>query len=340
MSRGLVVGKFMPLHRGHQLLIESALADVDDLTVVVYDQPDVPGAENMPIRKRLGWVSSLYPQVENLLSMPDPVDGDYQEHDDPKYAQAYADQLAFLGPFDYVFSSESYGESFAKALGAKNVTVDAARNLVPVSGTVIRENAYKHRGLIDPLVYKSLIYKVVFVGTESTGKSTLAAMCAENYKTKWAHEYGRELWESRAFAGVTPSFHDLYEVGFGQYRREEAACLHSDRFMFCDTNPWTTWHWSMLLHGAVDARLDELVRTTMDEYIWFYCANDFGWIDDGTRELAGERSKQFARTQLDDLIRRGINYTVLTGTAEQRLWAVHDVLWDLTHERPVDILSA
>ena len=35
MRRGLVIGKFMPLHRGHQLLIDAALADCDDVTVVV-----------------------------------------------------------------------------------------------------------------------------------------------------------------------------------------------------------------------------------------------------------------------------------------------------------------
>ena len=54
MKRGLVFGKFLPLHRGHQLMIETALSQVDDLTIVVYDSRR-PGVERVPVEgvKRL-----------------------------------------------------------------------------------------------------------------------------------------------------------------------------------------------------------------------------------------------------------------------------------------------
>ena len=78
-----------------------------------------------------------------------------------------------------VFSSERGYERFAGLLGAEHVLVDEARTLVPTSGTVIRSDPYAYRGWLDPLVYSSLIERVVFVGTESTGKSTLAKRLAE-----------------------------------------------------------------------------------------------------------------------------------------------------------------
>src|SRR6476646_2529879 len=289
MTRGLIVGKFMPLHRGHQLLIESALAKVDDLTVVIYDNTPPGHYPAMPIDLRMKWLRELYPNLENIVPRSDPLPADMsqEERDEPKYADLYARDLDFLGPFDYVFSSEEYGDPFAEALGAESVVVDLARETLPISGTQIRENIYENRGWIDPLVYRSLIKKVVFVGTESAGKSTLAKAMAEEMNTEWVHEYGRELWEAQ---GLTGSFADLLKIATNQYRREEAAALHSREFLFCDTNAWTTLQWSLMYNDTADARLYDLVERTKDEYIWILCRNDFGWVDDGTRELRGIKS--------------------------------------------------
>ena len=70
MKRGLVFGKFLPLHRGHQLMIETALSQVDDLTIVVYDSHR-PDDDRMPVGLRLCWLRELYPHVESILSLVD-----------------------------------------------------------------------------------------------------------------------------------------------------------------------------------------------------------------------------------------------------------------------------
>lgn len=318
----------MPLHRGHQLLIESALAQVDHLTVVVYNNRPDGIYPSMPIEKRMNWIAELYPQIENIVAQVDPLDeltGSKADHDDPKYALLYADDLAFLGQFDYVFSSEDYGAPFAKALGATHVTVDTARTMLPISGTQIREHVYENRGWMDGLVYRSLIQKVVFVGTESTGKSTLAKLCAEKFDTKWVHEYGRELWEAQGGEG---SFADLLKIGETQTRREEAAALHANEFLFCDTNAWITLQWSLMYHGTADARLIELAESTKDDYIWFVCDDDFDWVDDGSRELKDGKAAQFQKQ-----IQRNLNilkpkhvYWDLKGTPEKRAKSVVEAL--------------
>jgi len=321
MRRGLVFGKFLPLHRGHQLMIETALSQVDDLTIVVYDSRR-PASERMPVELRLHWLSRLYPEAENILSLDDPL-ADEANADDPVHAEIYAEGVRFLGHFDRVFSSEPGYERFAGLLGATHVLVDEARTLVPTSGTVIRSDPYAYRGWIDPLVYSSLIERVVFVGTESTGKTTLAKRMAAELDTLWTHEFGRELWEAQDLTG---SFADHLKTARRQRQREDAAARHSRRYVFCDTNAWTTLHWSLRTYATADARLHELVDETAHDYTWFVCDNDFPWVKDSTRELAGEAADQFQQQQIDDLERRGLPYVLLTGPIEQRVQRVKEAL--------------
>jgi HTH-type transcriptional regulator, transcriptional repressor of NAD biosynthesis genes len=331
MRRGLVVGKFMPLHRGHQLLIETALANVDELTVVVYNTEIEDWDRRMPAGKRAGWIASLYPNIHNIVVNPDTLEGDHRTHDGPEYAQHYADQLAFLGPFTHVFSSENYGIPFANALGAEHVSVDDARSLVPISGTMLRDNLYQYRAFVDPLVYRSLIQKVVFVGTESTGKSTISKALAERYDTLHTQEFGRTLWGEYAKQGITPTFHDLWTVGRTQYEQEQASALHSNEYLFCDTNAWTTMLWSEMYYGVADQRLKDLAWAIKDEYQWFVCLNDFDWVDDGTRELNGNKSFDFQTYNMKRLQDFGIDFKILSGSLEQRISQFHTSVAALSH---------
>jgi HTH-type transcriptional repressor of NAD biosynthesis genes len=164
---------------------------------------------------------------------------------------------------------------------------------------------------------------VALVGTESTGKSTLARALAQELDTLWVHEFGRELWEAQNLSGT---FADHLKVARRQYEREQAALRHARRYLFCDTTAWTTLHWSLWAYGTADARLIDLVEQTMHDYIWIVCDNDFGWVQDGTREMAGGAAARFQNQQIEDLARRGISYEVVSGPVEQRIEQVREVL--------------
>lgn len=315
MKRGLVFGKFMPLHRGHQLVIERALAGSDSVTVVVYDSAPAGEYPAMPVDLRARWIAELYPEVAEIVPLPDPR-RELDDGDDPVHAETYAAGLAFLGRFDSVFTSESAYERFANILGAEHVVVDEARELVPISGTTIRENVYEHRAWVDPRVYASLVQKVALVGTESTGKTTLARALAEQLDTQWVHEYGRELWVEQ---GGGATFADYLKIARTQHRREEQMRRHARRFLFCDTTPWTTLHWCLWMHGTADPRLVELADRTMDDYTWFLCADDFPWVQDGWREMPNGDAHRFQQQQVDDLVERGVPYVELTGSIEKRV---------------------
>src|SRR4051794_36395826 len=212
MRRGLVLGKFAPLHRGHGLLIESALAAVDELVVAVYE---TAWYDRVEPAARARWVEALHPGARVVLVPDLPPDS----YDDSTATAAHAAQLAALGPFTDVFPSEDCGDELAARRGAAHTAVDPARQRVPISASALRAEPSAAREWVDPLVWRALVPKIVLVGAESTGKTTLAATLAEWWDTVWVPEYGRELWEARGGALV---FDDLEAIAREQLAREVA----------------------------------------------------------------------------------------------------------------------
>ena len=148
MKRGLVFGKFLPLHRGHQLMIETALSQVDDLTIVVYDSHR-PDDDRMPIELRLALAAGAVPERREHPRARRSA-RDAARHGRSRLRRGVRRGVAFLGRSTSVFSSERGYERFAELLGAEHVLVDEARTLVPTSGTVIRSDPYAYRGWLDP----------------------------------------------------------------------------------------------------------------------------------------------------------------------------------------------
>ena len=219
--RGLVVGKFCPLHRGHMLLIDSALAACDDVVIISYTNPEFAGCG---AALREAWLRALYPQARVLVL------GDARTplpHNDAPAAEhrefCAALCVDVLGvTVDAVFTSEDYGDGFARSLSAffdarrgpappvRHVCVDRARTLVPASGTAIRADPHAMRAFLHPLVYASFVRKVCVPGGESSGKTTLAAALAQELGSVWAPEYGRELWVEKNGALVVDDMRALY----------------------------------------------------------------------------------------------------------------------------------
>lgn len=152
LKTGLTIGKFAPLHKGHQFLIETALSDMDEFVVMIYDQPEVT---NVPLKVRAGWIKKLYPEVKII-----------EAYDSPK--KIGKDREAIKVQADYIlqkvkgmkithfYSSEWYGEFVAKALNAENVLVDPQRKKFPISASLTRENLERHKNMLDAMVYEDV----------------------------------------------------------------------------------------------------------------------------------------------------------------------------------------
>jgi NadR type nicotinamide-nucleotide adenylyltransferase len=337
--RGLVVGKFAPLHRGHELVLRRALAECDEVIVLSYSKPEPPGCA--PAR-RADWLEALFPSARRLVltdewlrtwaAGPWEVPGnDAPEEDHRRFvARVCHDHLRCS--VDAVFTSEDYGEGFAQSLtrcfrqrdaGAPEVAhvlVDRERQQVPVSGSLIRTDVHRHRAWLSPEVYATFVERVCLLGGESSGKSTLAAELARACGTVSVPEYGRTLWEEK---GGALALEDMRRIAERQIALETAAAPAANRWLFCDTSPLTTLFYSHDLFGRAEPALQALAGRPYA--VTILCAPDFPFVQDGTRREPAFRERQH-EWYLRELERSGTRFSVVGGSIAARVAQVLELL--------------
>ncbi|PHV13945.1 ATPase [Janthinobacterium sp. BJB303] len=337
-KRGLVVGKFCPLHLGHELLIQRATDACEELLLVSYTKPEFPGLE--PARRER-WLRARFPQA-HIVALDDArlaalcaargvparaLPHNDADGDDHRHFMGWLCWTVLDLPVDAVFTSEDYGPGFAQVLErhyasgpVAHVSVDQARTLVPVSGTLVRQDPQAHGAFLSPVVRADFVTRVCVLGGESSGKSTLAQALAAHFDTCWVAEYGRELWESQD--GVL-HYDDLLRIGREQLKREAQAAMTARRWLFCDTSPLTTYFYCVEMFGKAEPELARLAEHHYDLVV--LCAPDFPFIQDGTRRDEDFRARQHAWYQAE-LARRGIAFAILGGSVRQRIAAVAGLL--------------
>jgi HTH-type transcriptional regulator, transcriptional repressor of NAD biosynthesis genes len=318
---GLTLGKFAPLHQGHQYMIETALAETDHVIVVIYDVPEVT---IIPLATRSDWIRKLYPTVEVIESW----DGPTQNGDTPAIKRMHEEYMLNLlqgRSITHFYSSEFYGAHMSSALGAKNWIVDADRIKFPISGTAIRKDPFTNRAYMSDVVYKDLVTNIVFIGAPSTGKTTLVQALAKKYNTVWMPEYGREYWaEFQIDRRLT--LEQLVEIAEGHIAREEKMLLEANRFLFTDTNAITTYIFSLYYYGRAHGRLQAMAELAEKRYdLVFVCDMDIPYDD--TWDRSGEANRiEFHQQILKEMEQRKIPFTMLSGSVQDRLMQVEKVL--------------
>jgi HTH-type transcriptional repressor of NAD biosynthesis genes len=188
--RGVVVGKFHPPHRGHQLLIETALEQCESVTVFVSARP----VDTIPADMRRAWLQEMHPAA-TVIVLDDPDD----ERDVAVWA-ANTMQLLGAAP-DAVFTSENYGDAYARAMKCAHVLVDRERVRIPCSSTLIRRDPFAAWDYLPPPVRAWYALRVCVLGAASTGTTTLAEALSRHYETMRVSEYGREYSAAKQARG-------------------------------------------------------------------------------------------------------------------------------------------
>src|SRR5690606_31123528 len=83
--------------------------------------------------------------------------------------------------------------------------------------------------------------KVVILGPESTGKSTLSQQLATHYHTEWVPEYARQYLEE---LGRPYEQHDLLTIAAGQLGLEDEMAQKAQGLLICDTDLYVIKVWS------------------------------------------------------------------------------------------------
>ena len=326
---GLIVGKFSPLHRGHELLINRALEECETLYIFSYYTPEFSGCE---AHRRESWLKTLFPIARIYV-----IDDDYARRrfniNLPAADANDLEERRFVGflwlnlvnePLDAVFTSENYGEGYAAEMSSyfanytdfpavQHILVDLPREIVPISGTRLREDVHRLKEYLSPVVYASFVERICFLGGESSGKSTIAELCAKEFNTRFVPEYGRTLSEEKNNLLI---YEDLLKIAKTHIADEEQLAQKAERYLFIDTTPLTTLLYSRHLFGKADPELVWLSHRRYDRT--FLCAPDFPFVQDGWREDGGFRERQH-EWYLKTLAERQIAYTLLEGDLPTRI---------------------
>ncbi len=148
---GFTIGKFAPFHKGHQLLIETGLKEMDEFYVVVYETDVI----NNKIEQRADWIKKLYPKAKVMYAYNPPS----QYGLDDKSVKIQVDYLKDIVkdvPVTHFYSSEQYGRCVAENMNVVDARVDQERKQVPISATEIRKNVKKNRKFLENVVYYDL----------------------------------------------------------------------------------------------------------------------------------------------------------------------------------------
>lgn len=297
-SRGLVIGKFCPLHLGHELLIRTALSQCDEVLLLSYSRPGFARCE--PFERRR-WFEARFADCPSLqwrvLGASDVLP--HNDDDADVHRRFCGEQcVARFGCVpDAVFTSEGYGAGFAASLSAQfgrpvvHVPVDPARSRIPVSATALRAEPFANRAYVAPEVFASLVPRIGILGGESSGKTTLAhALAARLPDARLAEEYGRKRWVERGGHLVEG---DLPLIARTQIEREARCALEDGcRCVIGDTTPLTTLFYCLEDFGRALPPLEEFATRHYDLLV--VCEPDFDFVQDGTRRDDGFRLRQHA----------------------------------------------
>ncbi|MEO5888609.1 MAG: ATP-binding protein [Ferruginibacter sp.] len=163
-----------------------------------------------------------------------------------------------------------------------------------------------------------MVKKIVILGPESTGKSTLCALLADHYKTTWVKEYAREYLLAN---GTAYTFENLLDVAKGQLALEDAAspAPGNNNFIFIDTDMYVLKVWCEFVfdkcHHWV---LNQVVERKYDLYL--LCDIDLPWVKDELREYPDlpTREKLYHHYK-DIMVNQAVPWININGNYDERL---------------------
>ena len=168
-----------------------------------------------------------------------------------------------------------------------------------------------------------MVKKIVIIGPESTGKSTLSRQLAEHYHTLWCPEFAREYLLSH---GIEYNYDDLLTIAKGQIAFEneftdKVATQADDKpsLLFIDTNMYVMKVWcEFVFDKCHEYIIDQIAERKYDLYL--LCNIDLPWTKDELREYPDEQPRmELYKIYKDILINQSVPFVEISGIEEQRI---------------------
>ena len=312
MKKGFVFGKFMPFHKGHEAMISFAASCCDQLTVLVC----VSNKEKMPAKLRKQWIIDSFaanPNIDVQLLHYDEEKLSSSSESSRSISAAWANEFkALLPDVQLLVSSEPYGEFVSEYMGIEHLFFDLNRTKHPVSGTKIRKNPLANWDYLPDAVKSYYQQKVVILGTESTGKTTLAEFLSTYFSAALVKEMGRELIpNSEKF-----ELEDLKNVAEAHQQETEKAIKRLNRLIIFDTDIHITQSYAFHKFGQY-LDLPESCYVAQKANLYLYLSSESPYVQDGSRMSLVERN-QLEKCHRETLEKFSINYQTVSTDLETR----------------------
>lgn len=311
--KGLVFGKFYPFHVGHQRLIEFALTHCNQLHVLVC----ATASETISGTLRQQWISETFANQPNIVI--DLLEYDEQllpnsSESSREISALWTNKFLALYPnLDIVFTSEPYGEFVADFMQIKHLLYDQERVYNPINATLIRNNPYQYWEYIPKTVRPYFVKKVVILGTESTGKTTLSRQLASHFNTIVVPELGRAIVSQSKEC----TFDDLEKIATAHAQAIDQLIPKANKLLFIDTDIHITQSYSQFLFGKT-LQVPKQIMDSNKASLYLYLENDVAFVQDGTR-LDEIQRNQLHENHLLTLRQAGIHVVNISGNWTNRL---------------------
>ncbi len=313
MRRGFVFGKYLPFHLGHKALIEFALTKCDQLYVLVC----ATNTEVTSVETRVGWLQETFQEVRNVTVLTLKYDETILPNTSVSSKEASKrwskEFLSRLPQVHMVCTSEPYGDYVGEFMGIEHVLFDRDRIQVPVSSSMIRTSYYAYWSFLPVAVKRSYQKKIVLLGTESTGKSSIAESISQSLDSTLVDETGRQLIpNSNSFTKD-----DLRKVAFHHASRIRSACDNLSPLVLIDTDVHITQSYAKYRFGEyLDLPYD--IYQANRAHLYFYLDATLDLSQDGTRLDQAERLHLDAIHRMT-LRHFGIKFSEVGGSWKSRL---------------------
>ncbi|MEO8403366.1 MAG: AAA family ATPase [Chitinophagaceae bacterium] len=313
MKKGIVLGKFMPLHKGHLALIDFAHSQCDHLYVILCHMQ----GEYIDGKLRERWLAEALLTYDHaqLISFA------YTENElsntsvsSKEVSKKWATALQRIVPdANIIFTSEPYGDYVAEYMGISHISFDEKRINYPVSGELIRKDAFTHIDLVADTARDFFIKKIAILGTESTGKSTLTEKLADYYHTVFIPEMARDIIEHTNEC----TYEHLERIAGLQAKTILEKISDANKLLFADTDLIITKSYSRFLFNK-ELKVPEWVEQANNFDLYLFLGPDCEHMQDGTR-LAEEERNRLSEYHKRELINAGKSFISINGNWDERL---------------------
>lgn len=295
---GVTIGKFMPLHKGHESMIKFGSMMLSELVVVVSGKL----TDEINLSVRADWVREFCrkeqltnvtvvrhidesPEFTSVDENGTVLDEDFQQYWRNEFTNIVPDATHFL-------SSDKYGKVMADLMEAEWLPFDPGREMLEISATKIRNDVQTYFWYISDVAKPHFVKKVAIVGPESCGKSTLVKYLADTFGCAFANEYGRTISVEKS---NDLDFIDFLDILNGQEALIDIAVKNTTvPLMITDTEAYVTHLFAEIyLRPECTSPFSVFeARAKLQNFdLYIVLSPTVPWVNDGSRVMDKQQAR-------------------------------------------------